>query len=71
MPVNPSQLIRLTDDETKMVREIVLKHGQNKGAQMLGIFSAITILKASTGLSLHKLSAITIREHLADAQKVG
>jgi hypothetical protein len=65
MAANPAQLTRMSDADTKAVRALMDTHRWRDVAQMLGIFAEATLWKVCAGAVVSRLTASTIREHLA------
>lgn len=66
---NPSQLERLTEGERAKVQALMDSVGWRETARRLGVFSEMTLWKICAGALVSRLTAITVREHLAAAQE--
>jgi len=56
---------RLTPEECSEVRRVIEADGLEKALRAFMIREALTLLKADHGLSVHRLTVITIRSRLA------
>ena len=56
---------RLTPDECAEVRKVIEADGLASALRLFMIREALTLLKADHGLSVHRLTVITIRSRLA------
>lgn len=68
MSANPEHLTRMSEQETAAVRSLMEKHGWRVASKLLGVFAERTLWKVCAGASVSKLTAQTIREHLAAMQ---
>lgn len=65
MGMNPEHLTRMSEQETAAVRALMDRHGWRGASRMLGVFAERTLWKVCAGATVSKLTAQTIREHLA------
>ena len=64
-------LERLTPEEAKAARDIIDREGKRRALVLLGMRDLCALMTAAAGFAAHRLTIITIRAALRDAQPKG